>query len=207
MSDLWTQRWDERYQDDAFAYGELPNEFFKHQLDSLNPAKILLAAEGEGRNAVYAAQQGWHASAFDISIEGQKKAWALAEKNKVTIDYRVGWLEDLGFHPNEFDAIALIYAHFPAEIKSSMHQRLNTYLKSGGYVIFEAFSKNHLEYIARNEKVGGPRDLASLFSIEEIQADFSDYEIIILEEKEIELSEGLYHNGLGSVIRFVGRKK
>ncbi len=68
MSDLWTQRWDQRYQDDAFAYGELPNEFFKLQLESLVPAKILLAAEGEGRNAVYAAQQGWHASAFDISI-------------------------------------------------------------------------------------------------------------------------------------------
>ncbi len=131
----------------------------------------------------------------------------MAEKNKVMINYRVGLLENLGFQQNEFDAIALIYAHFPAEIKSSMHQELNTYLKSGGYVIFEAFSKNHLEYIARNEKVGGPRDLASLFSIEEIQADFSDYEIMLLEEKEIELSEGLYHNGLGSVIRFVGRKK
>jgi hypothetical protein len=32
-------------------------------------------------------------------------------------------------------------------------------------------------------------------------------DILELVEKEIELSEGLYHNGTGSVIRFVGRKK
>lgn len=207
MNDLWTQRWDERYQAEAFAYGEAPNEFFKAQLDLLSPAKILLAAEGEGRNAVYAARSGWSVSAFDISVEGQRKAFSLAEKNKVTLDYRVGLLEDLGFAENEFDAIALIYAHFPAEIKSSMHELLNVYLRSGGYVIFEAFSKNHLAYIARNEKVGGPKDIASLFSLVEIQADFAAYETILLEEKEIELSEGLYHNGLGSVILFVGRKK
>jgi len=46
-----------------------------------------------------------------------------------------------------------------------------------------------------------------LFSIAEIQDDFNNFEIITLEEKEIELNEGLFHNGLGSVIRFVGRKK
>jgi SAM-dependent methyltransferase len=207
MSDLWTQRWDDRYKAEEFAYGENPNEFLREQLDLLAPGKILCPAEGEGRNAIYAATKKWTVSAFDISTEGQKKAIALANKHQVSIDYRVGLLENLGFVQNEFDAIALIYAHFPAEIKSSLHQLLNTYLKSGGYVIFEAFSKNHLDYIARDKKVGGPRDLASLFSIEEIQADFVDYDFILLEEKEIHLSEGLYHNGLGSVIRFVGRKK
>ena len=207
MSDLWTQRWDERYKAEEFAYGENPNEFLKEQLDLLAPGKILFPAEGEGRNAVYAARKGWKTSAFDISSEGQKKAFALADKNKVTIDYRVGLLETLGYQPEGFDAMALIYAHFPAEIKSQLHRLLDQYIRKDGYVIFEAFSKKHLDYIARNEKVGGPRDLASLFSIEEIQEDFSDYEVILLEEKEIELSEGLYHNGLGSVIRFVGCKK
>ncbi|MNI77458.1 hypothetical protein D3C73_1337530 [compost metagenome] len=74
-------------------------------------------------------------------------------------------------------------------------------------IIFEAFSKNHLDYLARNEKVGGPKELDMLFSIEEIKSDFANYEIIALEEKEIVLNEGVFHNGLGSVIRFVGRKK
>jgi hypothetical protein len=57
-----------------------------------------------------------------------------------------------------------------------------------------------------DEKVGGPKDIDSLFSMEEIRADFPNYTIIELVEKDIELSEGLYHNGTGSVIRFVGVK-
>jgi hypothetical protein len=40
-----------------------------------------------------------------------------------------------------------------------------------------------------------------------LKSDFPDYEIILLEEKEIELDEGAFHRGTGSVIRFVGKKK
>jgi len=46
-----------------------------------------------------------------------------------------------------------------------------------------------------------------LFSVEEVQNDFSDFEVHYLKEEEVELSEGLYHNGISSVVRFVGRKK
>lgn len=207
MNDTWTARWDERYSNEEFAYGTAPNNYLKEQLQKLSPASILFAAEGEGRNAVYAATLGWQAAAFDISAEGQKKAQQLANANRVQIDYRVGELDTLGFVPAQFDAIALIYAHFPATIKSAMHRSLDTYLRSGGVVIFEAFSKKHLDYVTKNERVGGPKDLAQLFSIEEVQADFANYDFTELAETEIELNEGAYHNGTGSVIRFVARKR
>ncbi|CAC9975342.1 class I SAM-dependent methyltransferase [Flavobacterium panici] len=203
----WTQRWDDRYSSEEFAYGEDPNNYLKEQLEKLNPGTILFPAEGEGRNAIFAAKLGWNVSAFDISEEGKNKAIRLAENNNVSIDYQVGELETLDFHEDQFDAIALIYAHFPAEIKSAIHKQLHKLLRKNGIIIFEAFSKKHLEYLAINEKVGGPKDIASLFSIEEIKSDFPNYEIIELEEKEIELNEGLFHNGKGSVIRFIGRKK
>ena len=207
MNDTWTERWNDRYSNSAFAYGEEPNNFFKEQIEKLNPGTIIFPAEGEGRNAVYAAKLGWKVAAFDISEEGKNKALKLAEANDVTIDYKVGALETLNYQPEQFDAIALIYAHFPAEIKSYLHKTLETYLRKDGIIIFEAFSKKHLEYLAINDKVGGPKDIESLFSIEEIKADFPNYEIIQLKEKEIELNEGLFHNGKGSVIRFVGKKK
>ena len=207
MNDTWTERWNDRYSNEEFAYGEEPNNFFKEQIEKLNTGTILFPAEGEGRNAVYAAKLGWEVAAFDISEEGKNKALKLAEANNITIDYKVGELEPLNYQPEQFDAIALIYAHFPAEIKSYLHKTLETYLRKGGIIIFEAFSKKHLEYLAINDKVGGPKDIESLFSIEEIKADFPNYEIIQLEETEIELNEGLFHNGKGSVIRFVGKKK
>lgn len=207
MTNSWIQRWNERYSNKEFAYGEEPNNYLKEQLKKLNPGTILFPAEGEGRNAIFAAKSGWAAEAFDISAEGKNKALKLAEINNVTINYQVGELESLNYHTEQFDAIALIYAHFPAEIKSSIHKQLDKYLRKGGIIIFEAFSKKHLEYLAKDDKVGGPKDIESLFSIEEIQNDFPDYEIIELEEKEIELNEGTFHNGTGSVIRFVGKKK
>lgn len=207
LNDNWTSRWNDRYSSDEFAYGEEPNNYLKEQLSRLSAGTILFPAEGEGRNAVYAAKMGWTVAAFDISNEGKSKAIKLAEKNKVTINYQVGELETLDFEPGQFDAIALIYAHFPANIKSLYHKTLDKYLKINGTIIFEAFSKKHIDYVTANEKVGGPKDLGSLFSIDEIKSDFPNYEIIELLEKEIELNEGLYHNGTGSVIRFVGRKK
>jgi 2-polyprenyl-3-methyl-5-hydroxy-6-metoxy-1,4-benzoquinol methylase len=207
MTDTWTDKWNERYANAEFAYGEQPNNFLKEQLELLPIGKILFPAEGEGRNAVFAAKLGWTVFAFDISIEGQKKARQLAERNKVNIDYQVGELEKLNYHDEQFDVIALIYAHFPANIKSHLHKTLDKYLRKGGRIIFEAFSKSHINYLAKNEKVGGPKDLESLFSEDEIRADFDNYDFLELKETEVNLNEGLFHNGKGSVIRFVGRKK
>lgn len=207
MTDIWTDRWDERYSSSEFAYGIQPNNYLKEQLEQLSPGALLFPAEGEGRNAVFAAGLGWKVSAFDISAEGKNKALQLAETNGVEIDYQVGELQNLDFKTEQFDVIALIYAHFPAEIKSSIHMMLDQYLRKGGTVIFEAFSKKHLEYVLKNEKVGGPKDIGSLFSIEEIKSDFANYDFKELVETEIELNEGLFHNGTGSVIRFVAQKK
>lgn len=207
MEQTWKDRWDERYSNKEFAYGEEPNNYLKEQLDKLKPGTILFPAEGEGRNAVYAAKTGWNVFAFDISEEGKKKALQLAESNNVKIDYQVGELETINYEVDQFDAIGLIYAHFPAAVKSHYHTILDKYLRKRGVVIFEAFSKKHLDYVQNNEKVGGPKDIESLFSIAEIQSDFPDYDFEELTEMEIELNEGLFHNGKGSVIRFVGRKK
>lgn len=207
MPDIWTDKWNERYAGQAYAYGEQPNKYLEAQIKRLPAGKILFPAEGEGRNAVFAAKLGWTVFAFDISAEGQKKARQLAEQQNVVIDYEVGELERLPYKAEQFDAIALIFAHFPANIKSHLHKALDKYLRKDGTIIFEAFSKNHAHYLAQNEKVGGPKDIESLFSIDEIKSDFANYEFIELKETEVDLSEGLYHKGLGSVIRFVARKK
>lgn len=207
MTEPWIDRWDDRYSKKEFAYGKLPNNYLKEQLEKLEAGSILFPAEGEGRNAVYAAKLGWTVSAFDISVEGKNKAFLLAEDNNVIIDYQVGDLQTIDYYGEQFDAIALIYAHFPPDIKSIYHKTLDQYLRKNGLIIFEAFSKKHLDYISKNEKMGGPKEMGMLFSIEEIKSDFGNYEIIELVEKEIELSEGVFHKGKGSVIRFVGRKK
>jgi ubiquinone/menaquinone biosynthesis C-methylase UbiE len=203
MKDFWNQR----YGAADYAYGEKPNQYFKQQLIRLPLGKVLFPAEGEGRNAVFAAMLGWHVSAFDISEAGREKAMALAKKHSVEIDYSVTNLEDIAYEPASFDALVLVFAHFPVAKRQAFHKKLGALVKPGGHVILVGFSKKHLAFNAVNESAGGPKDESMLFSVAEIEADFSDFEVVELKESEVELSEGLYHRGKSAVIRFVGRKR
>lgn len=202
-NEQYKTRWDNRYRETDFAYGKTPNLFFKEWLDRLEKGSLLMPADGEGRNGVYAAANGWQVTSTDLSPEGKIKALQLAGELNTNLTYIVGDLETINFEPASFDAIGLIYAHFLPEKKSLLHQQLDTYLKPGGTIIFEAFSKNH----KANAQVGGPTEIAWLFSEEEIKQDFPGYEILLLKEEVVGLEEGKYHNGEGTVIRFVGRKK
>ena len=198
--------WNERYNAEAFAYGKEPNVFFKHELDKLSKGRILLPADGEGRNSVYAAKIGFDVYACDLSMSGKTKAETLAAEENVEINYLVGDFGSLVYQESEFDAIALIYAHFPADKKQAYHKLVNKYLKVGGTIIFEAFSKNHINYNSKNPNVGGPKNLEMLYSMEEIKNDFANFEFDLLKEQAIELNEGKFHIGKGSVVRFIGRK-
>lgn len=201
------QQWDERYKDPEFAYGKEPNLFFKEWLPQFEPGSILMPADGEGRNGVFAARLGWKVTSFDLSVEGQSKALQLAKEHGVALEYIVGDFEQLSFKMEMFDAIGLVYAHFPADKKSAFHKKLDEYLRPGGIIIFEAFSKKHLPFKLLNPKVGGPKDIDVLYSTTEIMADFDNYEVLLLAEEEVVLQEGKYHVGKGAVIRFVGRKR
>lgn len=199
--------WNERYQNLNFAYGKEPNLFFKEELQKLKTGTLLLPADGEGRNGVFASKLGWNVTATDLSTEGKNKALKLAKEFDVNLKYIVGDIQDLEFPKESFDVIGLIYAHFTAWKISAIHQKLVTLLKPNGYVIFEAFSKNHLNYQKNNPKIGGPKDIDMLFSIEQIQQDFTGFEIQTLDEREVLLNEGNCHNGKGSVLRFIGKKR
>lgn len=198
--------WNERYSAEVFAYGKEPNVFFKESLDKMCVGKILLPADGEGRNSVYAAKLGFEVYACDLSTSGKTKAKALATQENVEINYLVGEFGDLSYKESEFDIIALIFAHFPADKKQAYHTLVNKYLKVGGSIIFEAFSKNHIKYNSENPNVGGPKDLDMLYYLEEIKNDFANFEFDLLNEQTIELNEGEFHKGTGSVVRFLGRK-
>ncbi|MBD3626967.1 class I SAM-dependent methyltransferase [Cyclobacterium sp.] len=199
--------WDERYKDEKYVYGEAPNAFFASRLSGLKPGKLLLPAEGEGRNAVFAAKSGWKVQAFDWSEEGLKKAEKLADREKVHISYQVGAMEEIHYEPETFDALGLIFAHFPVANRRVYHQKLSDFLKPGGYLILEGFSKAHLQFNTENPKAGGPKNEGMLFSLENIRNDFPDFDWELLEEVHEELNEGAFHVGKAALIRAFGRKK
>lgn len=197
MSDFWNAK----YKQSDFLYGTQPNAFVKEQIDSLNPGKILFPAEGEGRNAVYAATQGWNVTAFDPSKVGQQKALQLAKTKNVHINYVLKGYDKVNFLYESFDTIAIAFAHMPSGMRKIMHTNYINWLKPRGKILMEVFSKEQLKYAS-----GGPKNLDMLLSIADIENDFknlSDYHVSCVITY---LNEGPGHQGEASVIRFVGTK-
>ncbi len=199
--------WDQRYGQKEYVYGTEPNEFYKSWIDRLMPGNALFAAEGEGRNAVYAAQLGWQVLAIDQSEGGKRKAIDLAQIKDVEIEYVVDDLGAIDLSETKFDLIVLIYAHLSELNRRAIHQKLMRSLNPGGHVILEAFSQQHPPYQVLNPTVGGPRELSYLYDESEIVSDFSALKPIHRSTEVIELAEGPFHLGKGSVVRFVGRKE
>ncbi len=194
--------WNERYQANETTYGTEPNDFFKSQLDQLTPGKLLLPAEGEGRNALYAARQGWQVTAYDFSEVARIKTLQRALRlNLLNIEYHVQDLSQIELPENTFDAIGIIFVHLPESIRKHLHGACVQSLRPGGRLILEVFSKNQLQFNS-----GGPKDYDLLYSLEILQQDFTSLRTDLLEERLIELREGPFHSGPAHVVRMVATK-
>lgn len=189
--------WDSKYSSDQYMYGFEPNVFLKEYLEKTSPGKILLPGDGEGRNAVFAAKLGWEVSAFDSSKTGRDKALQLAEKHNVHISYENADVETFNFE-TKFDLISIVYLHLPPNIRHTFHLNLFKHLSPGGKIVLECFSK--LQFTNNS---GGPKNMELLYSLKDIQKDFKYYNIELIEQTEINLNEGLFHQGKANVIRLI----
>ncbi len=196
------RHWDERYGESDFAYGKEPNAFFKDCLETLLPGTLLLAAEGEGRNAFWALQKGFEVKAYDGSSVGKTKALTLAVGYEKMLDYQIA--SHLGYTcPKEsIDVLGIIYAHIESENRKAVHQRLAECLKPGGHLILEAFSKKQL-----GNTSGGPKSLDMLYDLEEIKLDFPGFYWKVSVAQSRTLNEGKYHQGNAELIQLFGRKQ
>ena len=199
--------WDERYRQSDFVYGDQPNVYFAQKLAGLKPGKAIFPAEGEGRNAVFAATQGFEVNAFDQSEEGKKKAERLADKNSVTISYNTVSADQINYENGSFDLLVMIFAHFPEKIRRDLHRQFSSLVKKGGKIILEGFSKEHSKFQDENPNAGGPKHWEMLYDLEELKTDFSDFDFQEAYISETILNEGAYHQGKASVVRLFGTKR
>lgn len=201
MTKFGNEFWNERFSTDEYIYGKNPNKFFKEQIDELKPGRLLLPGEGEGRNSVYAAIKGWEVDAVDFSQAAKEKTLMLAKKNNVNINYTLSNLADFIPLENCYDAIGLVFIHLKPDSRKVVHKRIVNALRNNGRIILEAFEKEQL-----GKSSGGPQSEEMLYSKEELDNDFRDLRMHLLEKKTVLLDEGDKHKGDASVIKFVGEK-
>lgn len=190
--------WDKRYSAPDYTYGVKPNRYFKNLLDALpSGGRLLLLAEGEGRNAVYAAQQGWDVTAVDFSEKAREKALALAVTAGVAFDYQIADIARYDVvRQGPWDVIALVYAHFRPEMRQNIHRKCIEALRPGGKIILEAFNRRQI-----NRLSGGPKDPDMLYSKVLLEEDFDGLDVLEMAESTIYLHEGEGHVGLAEVVR------
>lgn len=196
--------WDQQFATTEFKYGTDANQFLRQQATQLPPgARVLLPGDGEGRNSVWLAQQGFEVTAMDSSRVGLDKAQRLAEQKGVRIETIHADLADWVPTPASVDAVVLTFVHLPEALRATVHQRLVRALRPGGRLILEAFHPLQL-----GKPSGGPKVAAMLYTLDLLRGDLqaalqSDLKEVLGWEGEDQLNEGLGHQGLAHLTRFV----
>ena len=195
MRDLWNQR----FAQDGWAYGKRPNAYLKSCIEKLMPTLACFPADGEGRNAVWAASKGWKCTVFDYAEEGAKKCKILAEEKNVHVKYIVEDLQSIELEVT--DLIACSWFHTPPEVRKVHMPRILHSLRVGGHFIMEGYHKNQL-----GKKSGGPQNFDLLFDLDEVLSELRgdlapQMEVIEACVTECVLDESELHRGLASVVR------
>lgn len=194
--------WDKEYATTEYVYGKLPNDFLKSHYQEIPPGKVLMLAEGEGRNAVFLAKLGYQVTAVDISPVGLKKAEALAHENGVVIETICADLSTFDLGESQWDGIVSIYCHLPTEVRQPLYLRIEKALKPNGVFFLEGYRPKQLDY-----KTGGPPVASMMTSKETIIEEFPNLGFSHLEELDREVNEGINHQGIGAVTQVIGSLK
>lgn len=193
--------WDERYGCDDYVYGKEPNDFLRSVAAQIPAGRVLMLAEGEGRNAVYLAEQGYEVTAIDNSSVGLQKAMQLATERNVRVTTIHADLGDFTIEPEAWEAIISCFCHLPMALRGRLHQAIVRGLKPGGVLVLEGFSKEQLSYNS-----GGPQSLDMLMSLDDLKQELTGLELVHALQIEREVREGRGHTGLASVVQLLGIK-
>lgn len=194
--------WDKRFKEDHYVYGKAANVFLKDYHPRIKVSGDALAiAEGEGRNAVYLAEQGMNVTAWDYAPSGIDKTQQLAKERGVSVATELVDLNEAKWTANRWDEIICVFGHFPTPLREKTLQNIKEAVKPGGYYVTEVYSHYQLPY-----KSGGPPNIDLLYKPEEFLTTFADWRIEHFFMGEVTRHEGDLHHGLSHVIQFVGQK-
>jgi len=193
--------WDEEYNVEHYVYGIEPNIFLAENVRVIPKGNVLSLAEGEGRNAVFLAKQGYTVTAVDVSSVGLAKAKKLAEENNVSINFVHADLEQYDMGQEKWDGIVSIFCHFPKEARRKLYSKVISGLKDNGVFLLEAYTPSQLLH-----GTGGPPSEDMLVSKEKLTEELKGLNFNHLIELERAVLEGTNHTGIGSVLQFIGSK-
>lgn len=195
--------WNDRFRSEAYVYGTAPNQFVREQADRWPVgASVLELGAGEGRNAIFLAEQGFNVTALDYAREGLCKLQQLADERGVsvtTIQADVtAWTPD-----RTWDGVVSTFLHLPPDARPGLYRNMQAALKPGGVLVAEWFRP---EQITGGYNSGGPPSVDMMITEDELRAHFPDEGVQRIDAVETELDEGPHHRGPAAVVRLIWQR-
>jgi SAM-dependent methyltransferase len=153
-------------------WSDEPSRFLAEEAADLAPGRALDLGTGEGRNAVWLAEQGWRVTGVDFSDVALSRARNRAVAKGVRVDWVLADLVSYEPPRNSFDLVAILYVHIlPADRRTGLDRAAGA-LVPGGILLVVGHDRSNL-----TEGNGGPRDPAVLYTPEEIARELPGLQI------------------------------
>ena len=195
--------WDQRYSAEGFHFGTEPNGFLKAQAGLFRPGqKVLMVADGEGRNGVFVASLGARVHSIDGSAVAVDKARAFAKSRGVALEAEFADLAEWAWPEAAYDVVVAIFIQFadPA-FRHRIFEGMKRATRPGGLVVIEGYRPEQIGY-----GTGGPPQVENLYTLGLLEVAFSGYEVLHAREHDSVIQEGRGHGGMSALVDFVARK-
>lgn len=152
-----------------------PNKWVVSELEGRVPGRALDLGTGEGRNAIWLADQGWSVTAVDFSAKALQRARrrANAQAKKTGVELDITWVQaDLFAYEapaGTYDLVIATYVHLPDYERRELLRNCVGSLAAGGILLVVGHDSTNLA-----DGVGGPQDASVLFTGADIEADLQD---------------------------------
>jgi len=168
---LEIDRWNRILTSPNPGFNVKPNAFLVEMVRGVTPGQALDVGMGQGRNAIYLAQQGWTVTGFDPADKAVAAAEQAAKNSGVTLTTHVLRDDEFDFGRDKWDLIVLSYVGARGLIP-----KLYASLKPGGRVVVEAFH--------RDATKTGPIGALVVYDDNELLKLFDRFRIVRYEDTE-----------------------
>lgn len=195
--------WNDIFDKPDYIFGTEPNDYLVEKKEYFKPAqKVLMVADGEGRNSVWAAELGMNVDAFDLSEKAVEKAKKLAAEKGVSVNFFISGVDEWRWADEKYDVVVAIFVQFATpNMRARLFANCIKTLKKGGLIILQGYTPKQLEY-----KTGGPDIVEHLYTEEMLRDYFHSLDILELKSYDAFISEGVRHTGMSGLIGMLARK-